>query len=262
MRAFLAFNSRSRESLSIQFGHLKGWQLPKHHGLENLAMTFGRYESAFMSCLTQQCEGIHVAYDIGANFGYTSLVMANALGSHGRVYAFEPSSHIYKSLLSTIELNSLEQQIVPREIAVSKDRGTASFVTLGGHTQGLLNDATQGQILESHNRIDVSTTTLDHLVYSDQIESPQLLKIDVEGGESLVVQGARRVLTDLRPRILLELHGRRRAKEVWDLMVQHRYVWNCVSAKDSKTESEKELLGKFPSKWTVQHFCLRPKSRI
>src|SRR5215831_10961753 len=63
--------------------------------------------------------------------------------------------------------------------------------------------------------IQVAAISLDDFFFSDgRGEPPNLIKIDVEGGEFQVLSGARRLLSEFRPRILCEIHSRETVKPV------------------------------------------------
>jgi hypothetical protein len=71
--------------------------------------------------------------------------------------------------------------------------------------------------------MEVSGICLDDFVYRDGNPSPQVIKMDIEGGEVLAFRGMRRVLAEIRPLILLELHGPEAAKVSWESLTAAGY---------------------------------------
>ena len=130
--------------------------------------------------------------DVGANVGLVSLVLARRFGDR-EIHAFEPNPTTFAALEANIARNGAKNVICHR-FALSDaegvvlfnndplDRATASIATgAGAHVE------------------EVPATTLDAFVASRGIDSISLLKIDVEGFETLVLRGARRVLEEIRP---------------------------------------------------------------
>ncbi|GAA0306381.1 hypothetical protein GCM10009087_15390 [Sphingomonas oligophenolica] len=130
--------------------------------------------------------------DIGANVGLVSLVLARRFGDR-EVHAFEPNPTTFAALEANIARNRA-QNVFCHRFALSDaegvvlfhndpvKRGTASIATgAGAHVQ------------------EVPATTLDAFAASRGIDSIGLLKIDVEGFETLVLRGAQRVLNEIRP---------------------------------------------------------------
>lgn len=127
------------------------------------------------------CQPGDVAIDVGANIGEVSIICSQAVGAEGRVLAFEPNPRIYQYLLGNLTLNRCANV-------------TAANLALG---------ATEGRVRMSNDKhddmnrivasgaIEVACSTLD----AQLPEAPiALLKVDVEGSELRVLEGARRAL--------------------------------------------------------------------
>jgi FkbM family methyltransferase len=138
-------------------------------------------------------------YDIGANVGVYSLLASARTGPGGKVYAFEPAQRNLQYLHRHIELNHAHNCMI-LETAVSNKDGTCRFsaapwdFSMGHLAQG-------GELL-------VPSVTLDTCVYGERaMPPPDVLKIDVEGAELEVLEGATRAITEFHPTIFLEVHG-------------------------------------------------------
>lgn len=155
----------------------------------------GTYESECAVAFARLLAPDDVVFDIGANVGYYTLLAARR-AYNGTVVAFEPCPRNRAYLERHIELNDLEVNI--RSEAVADEDGTAWLDQGAGKAQGTL--AVAGDLL-------VTTVALDHLCATGDLPEPTVLKIDVEGAELRVLEGARALLASARPRILLEMHN-------------------------------------------------------
>jgi FkbM family methyltransferase len=146
-----------------------------------------------------------VVVDIGANIGYYTLIAAKLVGNQGIVYAFEPEPSSYKLLCKNIQANGYTN-ITAVQKAVSKTNGKTKFYVDAAMTNfssfGKDNVLTRSKNLDC---LEVETITLDDFfgrtVGDDRID---FMKIDVEGAEELVVDGAERVLKNNSLKILME----------------------------------------------------------
>lgn len=138
--------------------------------------------------------------DVGANIGYYSI-MAGARGAS--VHCFEPVPHLYEKLRENIALNPAAQ-ISAYRLALAEESGSASFfVVHDASNLGLSSlEASAGA-----EEISVETKTLDDLVREQGINRVDLIKVDVEGAEERVFQGAAGLLkSDSAPDIIFECH--------------------------------------------------------
>jgi FkbM family methyltransferase len=161
-----------------------------------------KYETALFKKMVQ--DGM-VVVDIGANIGYYTLIAAKLVGNKGIVYAFEPEPSSYKLLCKNIAINSYTN-VVPIEKAVSRTNGKAKLYVCAA-TTAMSSFGKDNVLIHSKNVdcLEVETITLDDFfkrtIGDDRID---FMKIDVEGAEELVVDGAERVLRNNRLKILME----------------------------------------------------------
>lgn len=138
-----------------------------------------------------------VAYDLGANYGMHTLLMARLVGVNGRVFAFEPVPETFAALTENVALNGFRNTILIQS-ALAERSGLLGFEPTSSTATGHLSDATAKHA--------VQVTTLDEFVLQLGNRAPTFLKIDVEGAESRVLQGGMQVLRQFRPDLLIELH--------------------------------------------------------
>jgi FkbM family methyltransferase len=157
----------------------------------------GNYEPELVTAFREGLAAGDTVFDIGGHVGYSALVAATLVGPQGRVVVFEPNPDNRIRLRHNLELNpDLSARITVESAAVSDRVGTAYFA----------GEATVGHLAASG--IEVPTTTVDHYVETHAIR-PRLIKMDIEGAEALAMPGARVVLHDVRPVILVEVHDER-----------------------------------------------------
>ncbi len=138
-------------------------------------------------------------FDIGANIGAYAVTLSRLCGSGGRVFAFEPVPDTYWTLCETLALNRCEN-VIPSRMAVSSRSGRktmnlfeprfAAWNTFG--TPRMLTP--EGNLVEPSKSIEVPTISLDEFCARRRIEKVNFLKVDVEGFETSVFEGAERLL--------------------------------------------------------------------
>lgn len=144
-----------------------------------------------------------VVFDLGANQGETSLYFAQATGSRGKVYSFEPNPAMFAMLTRNIQLNpSLPCHAEP--LAVGSAEGMAEMRQLDGRNPGTVSIDSK-DIPFGGRLAPIRVTTLDRYVREKGIERIDMMKIDVEGFELEVCKGAEASLRRWHPRLLLEL---------------------------------------------------------
>jgi FkbM family methyltransferase len=134
--------------------------------------------------------------DVGANLGYYSLLASRLVGPDGRVVALEPNSENCRLLVSSLRLHAIANvEVIP--VAADAATGWAYFSTHVGSNGGLIDD----RDLLTHPGVVVPTFALD-----DIVDGPiGFLKMDVEGAEGRVVEGAARLIERDRPIVTTEL---------------------------------------------------------
>jgi FkbM family methyltransferase len=145
-----------------------------------------------------------IAFDIGANVGTFACALA-ALAPAGRVLAVEPSPATAAALRETVALNGLDERVEVRQSAVGAAPGRARFHADAGHSAGshLLHAGTMAP--DRLAPVEVEVTTVDTLAAGfDRLD---LIKIDVEGFESEVLDGAVATLARHRPVVLAEFNA-------------------------------------------------------
>jgi len=152
-------------------------------------------------------QGINI-YDVGAQAGFYTLFFSQLVGPTGHVYAFEPCPIGGRDLVHHVEINHLVNVTILQVAVSDEDALTPFSIDRGTCKNGLT----------SESLLLVPTVRLDDLAYR-----PQLVKMDVEGGESRVLMGARRLVESEKPILFIALHGREQFESVTAILREFRY---------------------------------------
>ena len=178
-------------------GPLRGMHWVK--GASTNACWLGTYEVARVKAFAKAVKQGGVVYDVGANVGIYSLLASSRAGITGRVYAFEPLDRNLQYLRRHILLNDLQNCDVV-EKAVCNEQGLRRFSATPWEAS-MAKLSPEGELL-------VPSTTLDNCIFGElRFRPPDVIKIDVEGSELEVLQGASRAISEFHPTVFVELHG-------------------------------------------------------
>ncbi len=155
----------------------------------------GTYEEAQSRLFESVVGPGDAVLDLGAHFGYYTLLASLLVGGSGRVYSFEPDPRNAWYLRRHAFLNRCRNVSV-EESAVFDRAGTIGFQPGPGSGTGHVS---------ASGDLEVRAVRLDDFVELRRIR-PAVLKIDVEGAEGAVLAGAREVLLRYRPLIFLSTH--------------------------------------------------------
>jgi FkbM family methyltransferase len=183
-----------------------------------LAMTMGNLRMQRM--LDSLLHPGATVVDVGANIGYNTLYAAHKVGATGRVYAVEPAQDNLALLYTNLFANNLANVIVLPYAAGNKSarqnfylRGEVSAVN------SLYHDNFYAPITET---TEVLIAPLDDLIPN----TPDLVKIDVEGGELNVLQGMTRILRSHSLRLIVEWHPTLQQAAGYDSDELPRFLWD------------------------------------
>jgi len=168
-------------------------------------MLDGFWEMWLTQFLASQVRPGMVAIDIGANFGYYTLLLAEAVGVTGRVVAVEPNPDAVALLGESVLLNGYASRTHIVSHALSDTAGSAWLYAPDGEPKNAT--LVEGPGRPGGRTIEVSTLTLDEIA----LDYPRidLIKIDAEGGEIGIVAGMMKLIVRDRPQIVLEFNAAR-----------------------------------------------------
>lgn len=163
---------------------------PDDAGHGEIAFT-GFYELALTRCIAEHARAGGLLVDVGANYGYFTMLWL-AGGAANRALSFEAAPGNIATLRENAVRNHCADRVEIRATAVGREIGSARFDVGAQSGWGGLAPAT------SDTELVVPMTTLDEAVPKDAVID--VLKIDVEGADTWVLQGAEKILRERRVR--------------------------------------------------------------
>jgi FkbM family methyltransferase len=219
MRALHGVGLRSRRPFACRMSNgtwLAIWPEEGLLGNETVGWTCFRersWDPHVEACIRRTLVPGDTAIDVGANLGYMTAAMAQCVGPAGQVWAFEPVDETYELLEVCRALNGFDQVTTAR-LALGAAEGSAE-ITYDRRHSGL---ATMHPERVGGEAQRVTVRTLDALVAAGEAPPrPALVKIDVEGHELDVLQGAQATIGEGRPAIVFEVNERAATAAGWTL---------------------------------------------
>ncbi len=208
--------------VEVAAGPMKGIRLGLDLKTEK-DLWLGNYEPELLAMLQAVTPSGGVAFDVGANIGLISLTLAECVGPEGHVVAFEALPANVERLRANIELNACGGWVHVELAAAGAVTGEAMFLVHRSGGMGKLGGSAGRE--ETYNgQITVPVISLDDYVFEQGHPSPSVIKIDVEGGEGMVMRGAAKLLAERRPTLLIELHGPEASTSVWEQLIPCGYT--------------------------------------
>jgi FkbM family methyltransferase len=152
------------------------------------------YEASTSSIIEHLVGDTGVFFDVGANWGWYSVLIATRPSYKGTIHAFEPFPPNFTDLTKMIAGAGLDDRVFCHAIALGDSKGEAVMSMPDGIHTGL------AQVGKEKTGIKVPLMRLDDL----DLPAPRVVKIDVEGYELMVLKGAKRVIETARPFIIFE----------------------------------------------------------
>ena len=192
------------------------------------------------------------AIDVGAHIGVHAMVMANAVGVHGLVLAFEPQKDLAAAMRKTLTSQS-ESPFDVHEMLLSNDVGQQDFYSNGtGRSRILPGDPKW----KGWSQQRLQTTTLDRVVQQvHPLPRIGLIKIDVEGHEFEVLEGAALIIEQHRPIVYIEIWQERS-----EVLVRED-KWRTNHANLKRLECWADERSYDIERLTANDFVLRPLQR-
>jgi FkbM family methyltransferase len=161
----------------------------------------GEYEPALSRLVARVVRPGDVCLDIGANIGWYTVLLARLAGPAGTVHAFEPNPPVFARLEENLRLAGSPATVVRHLVALGNARGTAKLHVFAGVADGHASLSAQG-------RDDFATVTCPVRPLDDVLEEAHtgpvaFAKMDVEGSERSVLEGAPRLLAQRVPPVWL-----------------------------------------------------------
>jgi FkbM family methyltransferase len=177
----------------------RSFVLPAGDASYSQLFTEGAFEPAETEAIRRLLRSGDLALDVGANLGWFTVLMAVAVGSEGRVWAIEPMPGPRATLEENLARNpGLSVRVLP--LALGAKRGEIELNVFAGLPHGHASVSTLGR--DDYTAHRVEQRTLDEIV-AEAAETPALVKMDVEGSELGLLEGARATLAGEAPPVVV-----------------------------------------------------------
>jgi FkbM family methyltransferase len=188
----------------------------------------GTYETDLQRTVRELVKPGWIAYDVGANIGYITLLFSRVVGETGKVFSFEALPENLERLHNHIAMNDLTLQVavVPEAVAAASE--PIRFYVGPSGAMGKA-EGSAGRDENFGDSFEVSGIALDDFIFAGGNPPPNVIKMDIEGGEILALQGMSRILSEIRPLILMELHGPEAAQVAWNTLKAANYSIHRMS---------------------------------
>lgn len=164
----------------------------------------GTYDPVLHNFVNKNIHYGSIVFDIGANIGSVALHLSKKAGINGKVVCFEPVSHIRERCAKNIALNDFGENIVLEPLGIWNvntdleiDVPAPSFPNHGCSSLGM-------RFADSLKET-IAVMSLDSYVEKYAVKKVDWIKFDIQGAESVALQGARETMRKFRPRILTEV---------------------------------------------------------
>lgn len=150
------------------------------------------YEPTTVAWLRSHLSDGATAVDVGAHIGFLTCFMARAVGPEGNVVAFEPDAENFRFLRRNLRLNHLAADV--HAVGAGSGNGSRQFhITGSSDSHGFY---------EHPNTETLRVVTVQQVRLDDVLRDADLLKIDTEGAECDVLEGAQRLLSSTPPMLV------------------------------------------------------------
>jgi FkbM family methyltransferase len=161
-------------------------------------------EKEQLSAFLRELRTGDVVWDVGSFVGIFSLFASKAVGSSGKVYAFEPEPHTSALLQRNCELNSAHNVKIVNAALSDTDGGGEIFSANEG--ANAIHSLKPGGATASKG-LSIKLRRGDSLVNAVEADVPNVIKMDIEGAELLAFKGLKETLAKPACRfVFLELH--------------------------------------------------------
>ena len=154
-----------------------------------------RYEPDVTGAIERYCRPRTTVFDIGANIGAHTLRFARIVGVDGKVVAFEPTDFAYHKLATNVSLNSFDH-VTTVQVALSDENSQQQEIRVRASWR------TDRKLVDTASVIDF--VRLDDWCDRNSVDHVDLIKIDVDGNESPIICGGRKIIERCLPIILME----------------------------------------------------------
>jgi FkbM family methyltransferase len=260
--------------------HGIAWRLDLKEGID-FAIFLGLYERSTFRALRRWVQRGSMVVDAGANVGAHTLELARQVGPTGKVFAFEPTFFAHSKLLQNLALNpGLADIVVPEQVmlAASDNRATESQI-YSSWPLALGHDLHEKHLGRFQTTEGARAISLDTYLRQVGVSRLDFIKLDVDGFECEVLEGAQNCLEKFQPTIIMELapyclrdHGGSLERLV-DMLFRWGYRFTKLNGEELPNDAEKldskiadgatiNVIARIPSQPLIRHSKERIRSNL
>lgn len=201
-RVYRRFAAQLRSPVAQRIGPYGPFLLQPEFAFSNFENWGGHQNNGFTACI-EACRNARCAFDVGGHIGLVTLPMSRAVAAGGRVFTFEPAAANARVLRRHVADNQLDNVEVIETLVGARDDDHVVFFE-DDSPSGMNGLAIKGSV-ERYARTEHRQVSIDSFCAARGL-SPEVIKIDVEGAETFVLQGAQETLRRCRPKVFLSVH--------------------------------------------------------
>jgi FkbM family methyltransferase len=182
---------------------------------------YGEYSDFEVKLFEQICEEGDIVIEVGANIGAHTLPLSQFVGKQGLVYAFEPQRIIFQTLCANLAINSISN-VICHPYAVAAEEG---FFLVPRFDYNEENNYGGIEISKYSRGEKVRVVKLDDFIHPLKLT---LLKIDVEGMEYEVINGAKNIIERCKPILYVENDRKEKSSDLISLIrsLNYKMYWH------------------------------------
>ncbi|MBO3460995.1 FkbM family methyltransferase [Aetokthonos hydrillicola Thurmond2011] len=146
----------------------------------------------------------HTFIDVGANHGSFSIIASKLVGVAGHVISIEPQPMLAKATEKSLAANALSSFQV-HQIAVGNFNGEIELL-IPIDTSGSAGIYSKHSATDKHQKVKVPIRCFDDAIDWQNFSGKTFIKLDIEGSEYAFLTGARKMITSLKPNLMIEIH--------------------------------------------------------
>ena len=189
-------------NVSKKIGPYGPFKLNRRFAFSNFDAWGGNHNRGFEYCI-EAARGMSCVLDIGAHIGLVTLPLSQVIAKNGKIYAFEPATANQIYLTQHLASNHIHNVEVITDLVGEKPMESVQFFE-SSDDSGMNTLALSGS-LRGYDSIQKHQITLDKFCNELNL-APQLIKIDTEGAEVRILQGAKKIIQMHKPTIFLSVH--------------------------------------------------------
>jgi FkbM family methyltransferase len=194
-------------SLVLEAKDYKGtFEIDFRSDLLQRLLIYGDYEKEIVQLIEKYIDPKKDVLDVGANIGLHTVLFSKLINSDKKVLAFEPTPNALKYLRNNLQINNCDDKVIIYNGIATDSKGQFELNII----EGMEEYSAVGQINHPNvlgmkfNTIKVQGNTIDELVKEHNLR-PGFIKIDTEGAEHFVFEGAKETINKYKPVIISEL---------------------------------------------------------